>query len=309
MTTKIGRINAQMFWKKKSHDDILFLAATERSRLFVSLASLQSVKVALFMRLSTTTNLHSGFHEAIIYVYYDTFAALHSQDLAKEKNDIIKAYLRDWALSSFDDLVSGQFRTYAANTKNYQQLSSKPIHPTHLLEILRAKPTFDAILQHKVNEKIAELIDYIYSNDPAVGNQLEELFRDEELLKSYENNVDLSQIVLKCKNCFCQEKLEDINTLEDSKMCVFKTGERRTGDDLEILSFFCFECQNITKFSIDPYDFSGNAENGVEYFSSQDAKLCDVKNALLYLRSNADFLPALRLISSFPEVIDELKDL
>lgn len=298
-----------MFWKKKSQNDILFRAAVERISLFTSLAQLQCTRVALFIRVTEPANISSNFFKAVVYVYYDTFAAVHLQELSTEQNDPIKAYWRDWALSTYEDVVGDQFRTYAANTKSYQKLIEKPIHSIPLLEILRDKPVFDFILQNKVNEKVNELIDGLLSKDSAVSGQIVELLRDEELIKSFQDPVDLSSIILKCGFCASQEKLEQINGREDAHICIFKTGEVRPGDDLEIFSCYCFECQNITKFSVDPYDFSGNGENGVEYFGSHFAELSDVKNALLYLRNTGDFIPALRLISSFPAVVDEIKDL
>jgi hypothetical protein len=298
-----------MFWKKKSQNDILFRAAVERKNLFTSLSQLQCIRVALFIRITEPAYVSSNFLKAVVYVYYDTYAALHSQELADAQNDPIKAYWRDWALSSYEGVVGDQFRTYATDATSYQKLIEKPIHPIPLLEILRDKPVFDIILQNKVNEKINELNDRIFSNDPSISGQIVELLKDEELIKSFQEPVDLSSIILKCGFCASQEKLEQINGREDAQICIFKTGEMRAGDDLEIFSCYCFECQHITKFAVDPYDFSGNAENGVEYFSSHGVELDDVKNALIYLRATGDFAPALRLISSFPAVVDEMNDL
>lgn len=298
-----------MFWKKKSENDIIFEAAVERISFFSSLALLQCMMVSLFTRTSQSADVGSSFLKAVVYVYYDTYAALHSQELAAGQNDSIKAYLRDCALASIEGVAGDQFRTYAADATSYQQLSEKPIHPIPLLEVLRDKPAFDFILRNKVNEKLNELIDNISRDPDSVKGQVVDLLKDDELIKSFKDPVDLSSVSLKCGSCAGIEKLEQMNGRKNARMCIFKTGELRPGDDLEIFSCYCFECQSVTRFAFDPYNFSDNADAGIEYFDSYSVELSDVKNALVCLREAGDFTPALRLISNFPEVVDELKDL
>lgn len=294
-----------MFWKKKNP---LFDTTVDRAKFFTALAQLQ---MTIFKLLSSKLDrLDSDYKKCVIYVFYDTFAQLHAQQIDDEQTDSIKAYLRDCALVAVEEFGEPQFRNYSAEATDLSTLKSKLIHPYQLLEVLEKKPVFDHMLRSKSSEKINELTELMVSNDQApIRMLLVELLLDDELIKSFQDPVELSSISLKCGVCSVEEELKEINARENSRLCIFKTGELRAGDDLQIFSCYCFECQTVTKFAFDPYDFSDNAEDGVEYFDSYGVELGDVKNALRYLRETGDFTPTLRLISSFPEVVDELRDL
>lgn len=135
-----------------------------------------------------------------------------------------------------------------------------------------------------------------------IKTHLGDLASDEVLLKSLNEPTEVKSIC--CGGCNQREILENINIREDAKLYLYKTNERRTADDLDIYSSICFDCGMITEFSFDPYNFSGNATDGIEYFRSYLVDRSSLKLIFEKMRSMGHLNPILRLISKHPDKLD-----
>ena len=69
-----------------------------------------------------------------------------------------------------------------------------------------------------------------------------------------------------CKNCGHKETLENINLSISTKILIAKIPRIRSKDGLHIYPLYCLKCNYITEWASDPYNYSGKAIDGVEYF-------------------------------------------
>jgi len=231
-------------------------------------------------------------------------AYIYAYELAESRNDVIKGYLRDSALATLEARGEAQYRTFAAASNDYTNVQKKLIHPLDLLKFLESAPLFDEILRMKVLEKITELNE-VWGTEgfgEKIKTHLGDLASDEVLLKSLNEPTEVKSIC--CGGCNQREILENINIREDAKLYLYKTNERRTADDLDIYSSICFDCGMITEFSFDPYNFSGNATDGIEYFRSYLVDRSSLKLIFEKMRSMGHLNPILRLISKHPDKLD-----
>jgi hypothetical protein len=71
-----------------------------------------------------------------------------------------------------------------------------------------------------------------------------------------------------CSNCGTSEDLSNCNIKEDSKIYMAQIAKVRGSDGLEVFPLICFDCEMVTDFASDPNNSSGNAIEGIEFFSS-----------------------------------------
>ena len=69
-----------------------------------------------------------------------------------------------------------------------------------------------------------------------------------------------------CKNCKHKETLENINFSFNTKILIAKIPKVRASDGLDIFPLYCLKCKYITEWAADPFNNSGKAVDGVEYF-------------------------------------------
>lgn len=292
-----------MFWKKKSANDLLLESAQEYRKKIELIAQLQLVDFR-YSLLGRLTGDSTDFKKAVTYVYFDTLAYIYSYELAGGQNDVIKGYLRDCALATLEASGEAQYRTFAAAENDYQNVQKKLIHSLDLLKFLQGVPVFDEMLRMNVLEKIKELNELWGTEGFAtkIKTHLGDLVSDEVLLKSLNEPTDVKYIC--CGVCNDRELLENINIREDAKLYLYKTNERRTSDDLDIYSSICFDCGVITEFSFDPYNFSGNATDGIEYFRSYLVDRNSLKQIFEEMRNMGRMDPILRLIAKHPDKLE-----
>lgn len=289
-----------MFWQKKSTNDLLLESAQEYRNKIEMIAQLQSVDLRYSM-LGRLTEASSDFKKVVPYVYYDTLALIYSHELVGGKDDVIKGYLRDSALAALEAIGGVQYRTFAAAENNYMNVQKKLIHPLDVLRFLESMPVFDAMLRMKSEEKIIELCE-LWGTEGSVKKiktHLGDLVSDEDLIKCLQEPAEVKHI--RCGGCNESEFLENINIRDGAKLYLYKTNERRTADDLDIYSSICFDCGTITEFSFDPYNFSGNATEGVECFRSYPVDKNSLKLALEQMRNMGHLNAILRLVSTHPD--------
>jgi hypothetical protein len=289
-----------MFWNKKSPNDLMLESAQEYRKIIEIITQLQAIDFR-YSLLGRLTKENIDFKKAVSYVYYDTLAYIYSYELAGKQNDVIKGYLRDSALASLEAIGEAQYRTFAAAENDYTNVQKKLIHSLDLLKFLESAPVFDEILRMKVLEKVKELNELwgLEGFGEKIKTHLGDLVSDEVLLKSLDEPTEVTYIC--CGGCNERELLENINTREDAKLYLYKTNERRTADDLDIYSSICFDCGAITEFSFDPYNFSGNATEGVEYFRSYSVDKSALKIIFEQMRNMGHLNAILRLVSKHPD--------
>lgn len=71
-----------------------------------------------------------------------------------------------------------------------------------------------------------------------------------------------------CKKCGYKETLENINQSATTKILIAQVPRIREKDGLNIYPLLCLKCNFITEWASDPYNYSGNAIEGVEYFKT-----------------------------------------
>ena len=71
-----------------------------------------------------------------------------------------------------------------------------------------------------------------------------------------------------CKKCGQKETLENINQSATTKILIAQIPRVREKDGLNIYTLLCLKCNFITEWASDPYNYSGNAIEGVEYFKT-----------------------------------------
>ena len=71
-----------------------------------------------------------------------------------------------------------------------------------------------------------------------------------------------------CKKCGHKETLENINQSATTKILIAQIPRVREKDGLNIYPLLCLKCNFITEWASDPYNYSGNAIEGVEYFKT-----------------------------------------
>ena len=73
---------------------------------------------------------------------------------------------------------------------------------------------------------------------------------------------------LTCKKCEHKETLENINQSATTKILIAQVPRIRGKDGLNIYPLYCLKCNFITEWAADPYNNSGKAIEGVEYFKT-----------------------------------------
>lgn len=71
-----------------------------------------------------------------------------------------------------------------------------------------------------------------------------------------------------CKKCGCKETFENINHSINTKILIAQIPRVREIDGLNIFPLYCLKCNFITEWAADPFNNSGKAINGVEYFKT-----------------------------------------
>lgn len=292
-----------MFWGKKNPNDLLLDSAQEAKNFIQKLAILQAMDVR-FSMLGRLKEEPTNLKKTIAYIYYDNVVSAWMPTINENQKETIKSYLRDSALSAIEGIGGKQFRTYAAEETKFQGIEGKPAHSRELLDFLETIPVFRTILISKLEKQISEIFelrtgkkDYLEQ----VKKHLGDLVSDEELLKSLKAPAEIKNI--SCGGCNESEILENINIREDAKLYLYKTNERRTADDLDIYSCICFDCGTITEFSFDPYNFSGNANEGIEYFRSYPVDKNSLNLVFEQMRNMGHLNAILRLISKHPDKV------
>ena len=69
-----------------------------------------------------------------------------------------------------------------------------------------------------------------------------------------------------CKKCEHKESLVNINKSATTKILIAQIPRVREKDSLKIYPLYCLKCNFITEWAADPYNNSGKAIEGVEYF-------------------------------------------
>lgn len=297
----------QMFWKKQSKEDEFFKAANEQAQVIKAIAQVQASNPKYLIRIQQEEN--RVISKIVNYIYYDFIAQIYSYKICNQKNDILRAYIRNEALAEIEPMVGKQFRSYATNPKSYSDIANQALHPNEILIELENNQIFEFMLRKKVEIKVEELIDTILTSNAPVrediskaSQHLFELISDDELAKVIATTLEMPAI--RCGTCFATEEVEDINIRENTKLYLYKTNERRTADDLEIFSCICYDCGAITEFSFDPYNFSNNATDGVEYFRSYLVDRNSLKQIFEQMRSMGHMDPILRLIAKHPDKLE-----
>jgi hypothetical protein len=297
-----------MFWKRQSKEEQIFKSAAAEVEVIKAIAQVQTMNPQYLIKASCHQDNNVG--KIINYIYYDFLADIYAYKLCGHRSDIIKAYIRDSALSEVEFISGEQFRTYTAKSTSFADAEKNFSHSPALLSELKKNPVFEFMLRKKVEVKIEELIDRILiGHHPnredldKISKHLVELHSDDELAKVQLAPVALTDTILRCGLCSVEEGLENINVRDDAKLYLYKTNERRAADDLEIYSCICFDCGGITEFSFDPYNFSDNASAGVEYFRSYLVDKSSLKLVFEQMRSLGHPNAILRLISKHPDKI------
>lgn len=295
-----------MFWKRQSKAEQIFKSAAAEVEVIKAIAQAQTMNPQYLVKASCHQDNNVG--KIINYIYYDFLADIYAYKLCGQRSDTIKAYIRDCALSEVEFISGEQFRTYTADSTSFADAEKKLSHSPALLSELKKNPVFEFMLRKKVEVKIEELINKILlGHHPEregldkISRHLVELHSDDELAKAQSAPVALTATQLKCGLCSVEEDLENINLREDAGLYLYKTNERRTADDLEIYSCICFDCGGITEFSFDPYNFSGNASAGVEYFRSYLVDTNSLKLVFEQMRNMGHLNAILRLVSKHPD--------
>ena len=71
-----------------------------------------------------------------------------------------------------------------------------------------------------------------------------------------------------CKNCENSENLEKIFKSAVTTILTIQIPRVREKDGLDIFPLYCLKCNYITEWASDPYNVSGKAVDGVEYFKT-----------------------------------------
>lgn len=71
-----------------------------------------------------------------------------------------------------------------------------------------------------------------------------------------------------CKNCENSENLEKIFRSAVTTILTVQIPRVREKDGLDIFPLYCLKCNYITEWASDPYNVSGKAVDGVEYFKT-----------------------------------------
>lgn len=252
-----------VFWNKRKREEQVQKERTASVvKLFGDFSNLQFTLSLLAFRMIDHSRAEAG--KIVAYVYYDIVAESLVNEDSEEAAKII-SFMRDSALKKLDDGGVPQYRTYGAD--NLDNLSQRSLSHEGVARFLSENELFSNVLLYKVQELSNEVINSLSSREiDGLAAHLSTLLRDEELWQSLQEPINIDEIV--CQSCHVSDRLEDINVREDSAFYMFKTDERQTKDDLEIFSLHCFKCDNITEFAADPYNFSQNAPEGIEYFRS-----------------------------------------
>lgn len=292
-----------MFWSKKNPNDLL-LDSVQEAKIFIQqLALLQAMDVR-FSLLGRLKEEPTNLKKTVAYIYFDNVVFACMPTINENQKETMKSYLRDAALAAIEDIGGAQFRTYAAEEVKFQGIEGKPAHSKEFLNFLEVNPVFHTIIISKLEKQINDILELRTGKKEyleRVKKHLGDLVSDEELLKSLQAPTEIKYIC--CGGCSEGETLEDINIREDAKLYLYKTNERRTADDLDIYSCICFDCGTITEFSFDPYNFSGNATDGIEYFRSYSVDKNSLKFVFEQMRNMGHLNAILRLISKHPDKI------
>lgn len=76
---------------------------------------------------------------------------------------------------------------------------------------------------------------------------------------------------LRCKKCNRKEDIETINESAVTKLLITREPipvRTRKKDGLLIYPLYCLKCKLFTEWAADPFNFSGNAIDKVEYFKT-----------------------------------------
>jgi hypothetical protein len=296
-----------MFWKKKSREDILFEAADSPFKLIINAAQLQTIKLSLVLRLERSRDLITS-GRIINYVYYDSMADILARSLCGEKNDMFRAYFRDAALNIVEATAGRQYRTHAADARNYSQIQDKPVDPQNFLHDIDAYPAFKFLLLKKVaalqdevlvafTEKTADRQVHLRK----ITNHLLDLLVDDDLQKTFQAPIVLEY--LECNKCGTREIFEDINIRAGAKLYIYKSKDLVTRDGLDIYGCVCFECNSITEYSFDSFNFSGRAPEGIEYFRSFPVDRNTFIDVSKIMRTSGHRNAMLRFVSKNPDKI------
>ena len=71
-----------------------------------------------------------------------------------------------------------------------------------------------------------------------------------------------------CKNCETTETLENVFYSAVTKILTLQIPRMRKKDGLHIYPLYCLNCDYITEWAADPFNVSGNAIEGIEYFKT-----------------------------------------
>lgn len=293
-----------MFWSKKNPNDLLLDSVQEAKNFIEQLALLQAMDVR-FSMLGRLTEEPTNLKKTVAYIYFDNVVFACMPTINEEQKEIIKSYLRDAALAAIEGVGGKQFRTYAAEETKFLGIAGRPTHSGEFLDFFETVPVFHTIIISKLEKQISELFELRAGKKEyleQVKKHLGDLVTDEELLKSFEAPAEIKFV--SCGGCNGSEILENINIREDAKLYLYNTNQRRTADDLDIYSCICFDCGTITEFSFDPYNFSGNATEGIEYFRSYLVDRNSLKQIFEQMRNMGHMDPILRLIANHPDKLE-----
>jgi len=251
-----------VFWNKRKREvQAQKEQMNSKLNLFDNFSNLQFTFTILALRGLDHSRAEAG--KIIAYVYYDILAESFFEN--KEDREIIKitSYMRDSALKKLDEGGIPQYRTYVSENQN--DLSQQHLSHDGVARFLSENELFAKVLFYKLQKLSHELINSLASRQlDGLSQQLSGLLQDEELWQCLQEPFNVDKIV--CQACHASDRFEDLNVRKNSIFYMFKTDERQTKDDLEIFSLLCFKCGYITEFSLDPYNFSQNAVEGIEYF-------------------------------------------
>ena len=106
------------------------------------------------------------------------------------------------------------------------------------------------------------------------------------------NDDSKSSSGMACPKCKIFQSHQNLNIDKNSE--VYAYGEdcfrTRESDGLNIYSFLCFRCNKVTEYASDPFNQSGHAVGGLEYFDSKKITKKDYKNAYDYAKKNNHLL-------------------
>jgi hypothetical protein len=265
-----------MFWSKKRKQ----IREIDRlAKLVSDLANLNFILAKItYLDLSAQ---QKEISKIITYVFFDVLCGTLVGKEEKNEDFALIGGLRNLALKIFDDnglpqyLVDPQPNESKADVSKYDSAI--------VYEFLNDNPLFSHLLISKVNEVVVAIVSELsHGQATNTTSALSNLMKDEAILKSMLQPKEITTV--SCAKCGIAEHWNSLNKREDSKIFSFKMENNSRQDGLEVYSLICFQCESVTDFALDPFNFSGNASDGVEYFGHYSPTISEIEIAIKFAK-------------------------